>query len=892
MAKIRYIKDNQEEIVFPVTHERGVLDSNGANLETKLLGKQATLISGTNIKTLNGISLLGSGNLALNGSNIIYTGEDGDATIIYGDTVDQCLKGLDDQAAYVISNYQYKINDLDAIRAGAAAGATAYQKPSTGIPKSALASAVKTSLEKADTALQPSALNGYATEGYVDEEVYDAVSGKQDTLVSGTNIKTINGETLLGSGNIEVAESIDTVEVSVDSNTGTPSATASVSGSTLTMAFHNLKGETGATGPQGIQGPQGNTGSSVDYPYELVNNLTTDDAEKGLTAAMGAKLDNVNKTNVPIPSGGKVIYHYINSSLNWTTNGYHRSLIIDVVAGERYLVTAKDDHDAVYTFLTSRAQTHSTGAAAPVVDGTTNVTIPMGTTVEIEIPETCICLCFRGCTSQAQYNQSSTLLCPSTLVRFEHLNDVVDRLQENKLLPYISAYGNGMTYGGSDWLLDVIPKRSYRLHTLTPDVAMSSITGGSATATLIIRFDVGDSVALASAAVAFRDYYTVTVPEGASKMRFDVRCDIGEYFAMSVELLAEGNGTSILALNPDSEFRPKVFAARKRYYTSTDTSEAHPLTFLHLSDIHGNWTNVARYLEFAKYYDSYFDGLINTGDTVVDKLSDGVSGYAALTGVENVMVVIGNHDTRGNRGGADWQDNINLPAYNALIAPFVSNWGVTQPTDAATFGYCYYYKDYTAKNVRLIVVDIMAYDDTEDTWLRATLSAARTAGLHVLIATHYAGARRSSEASEQRVFDKIACNYTTLYPFGSASVNLTNYNTSAYKMTVAVKDFLDEGGHFAGYIQGHYHADFIAKVNEDSRQLIYSIGSSKAGEVRDYNHIVGTRNQDEFQIVAVDTKNTIVKLFKVGAHIDRYARTKGSVCVDYTTGDLLGEGYF
>ena len=31
------------------------------------------------------------------------------------------------------------------------------------------------------------------------------VSGKQDTLVSGTNIKTINGETLLGSGNIAIS---------------------------------------------------------------------------------------------------------------------------------------------------------------------------------------------------------------------------------------------------------------------------------------------------------------------------------------------------------------------------------------------------------------------------------------------------------------------------------------------------------------------------------------------------------------------------------------------------------------------------------------------------------------------------------------------------------------
>jgi len=46
------------------------------------------------------------------------------------------------------------INDLATIRSGASAGATAYQKPSGGIPQSDLSSAVQTSLGKADTALQ------------------------------------------------------------------------------------------------------------------------------------------------------------------------------------------------------------------------------------------------------------------------------------------------------------------------------------------------------------------------------------------------------------------------------------------------------------------------------------------------------------------------------------------------------------------------------------------------------------------------------------------------------------------------------------------------------------------------------------------------------------------
>ena len=38
------------------------------------------------------------------------------------------------------------------------------------------------------------------------------------------------------------------------------------------------------------QGLQGNTGSSVEYPYELVNNLTTNDPTKGLSAAQGKVL--------------------------------------------------------------------------------------------------------------------------------------------------------------------------------------------------------------------------------------------------------------------------------------------------------------------------------------------------------------------------------------------------------------------------------------------------------------------------------------------------------------------------------------------------------------------------------------------------------------------------
>ncbi len=47
----------------------------------------------------------------------------------------------------------------------------------------------------------PTANTHASSKKYVDDSLSSGLSGKQDTLVSGTNIKTLNGQTLLGSGN-------------------------------------------------------------------------------------------------------------------------------------------------------------------------------------------------------------------------------------------------------------------------------------------------------------------------------------------------------------------------------------------------------------------------------------------------------------------------------------------------------------------------------------------------------------------------------------------------------------------------------------------------------------------------------------------------------------------
>ena len=118
--------------------------------------KGATAIQ--EVKTINGQSIVGSGNIEIKGGSDV-------------DTSDFATKEE-------LNDKQDKINDLDAIRSGAAKGATALQS----VPAE------------------------YVTE----TELNIKVAGKQDALVSGSNIKTINGQSIIGSGNITIEGGGDT----------------------------------------------------------------------------------------------------------------------------------------------------------------------------------------------------------------------------------------------------------------------------------------------------------------------------------------------------------------------------------------------------------------------------------------------------------------------------------------------------------------------------------------------------------------------------------------------------------------------------------------------------------------------------------------------------------
>ena len=69
--KIKDAKDlSTNELIYFKGHAQATYMSDGATVEDAVNDKQNTLISGTNIKTINGNSILGEGDITIEGGSI------------------------------------------------------------------------------------------------------------------------------------------------------------------------------------------------------------------------------------------------------------------------------------------------------------------------------------------------------------------------------------------------------------------------------------------------------------------------------------------------------------------------------------------------------------------------------------------------------------------------------------------------------------------------------------------------------------------------------------------------------------------------------------------------------------------------------------------------------
>jgi hypothetical protein len=164
--------------------------------QSALNAKQDTLVSGTNIKTVNGTSVLGSGNISIS-SAVAWGGVTG--TLSNQTDLQTALDGKVDENSSITGATKTKITyDAKGLVTAGADATTADIADSTN--------------RRYVTDAQSTVIGNTSGTNTGDNATNSQYSGlatsKQDTLLSGTNIKTINSTSLLGSGNVAVEPTI------------------------------------------------------------------------------------------------------------------------------------------------------------------------------------------------------------------------------------------------------------------------------------------------------------------------------------------------------------------------------------------------------------------------------------------------------------------------------------------------------------------------------------------------------------------------------------------------------------------------------------------------------------------------------------------------------------
>ena len=292
------------------------------------------------------------------------------------------------------------------------------------------------------------------------------------------------------------------------------------------------------------------------------------------------------------------------------------------------------------------------------------------------------------------------------------------------------------------------------------------------------------------------------------------------------------------------------------------------LCLLHFSDIHSDSINLSRVIEYYNDHSSDIDNVLFTGDYVLNDYRDGMAFWTGVSGAENILGVIGNHDatnTSDHYGTGVTQANlISRYFYN------IANWGVTQAE-----GKTWWYKDYATKGIRLIGLNT-SVDSTNAadqlSWLTTVLADAITNNYSVIITEHF-----------PLNGEKKDTNFTSL------DDEINSAHTVGQDIVDAVDDFIDNGGEFICYLNGHTHFDFVVSANSTHPQIGVAVTTAKNedGCYGDQARKRNTRSNDAFNLVSIDPIGKLVKVVRVGANVDHYLRPRDIMTFNYLTGKVI-----
>lgn len=327
----------------------------------------------------------------------------------------------------------------------------------------------------------------------------------------------------------------------------------------------------------------------------------------------------------------------------------------------------------------------------------------------------------------------------------------------------------------------------------------------------------------------------------------------------------------IIGINNEEETLMKLRQLSTHRSLST-TLETQPLVLLHFSDLHSNDRALNRIINFRDYYSAYIDDTLHTGDNVASNYSESFI-FGSVSGSENILNVIGNHDTwNPSASGTDydqWHFASESESYTKYFEPFVSNWSATTIS-----GKCYYYKDYPNKNVMLIVLDCMHETTDQLNWFISTLNTAKTNGRHVVIASHVIMGDVRNMTYLDSGFDNPLYPRTIEHSYG-----FPMYAASGF--IDAVDSFVSGGGVVAVWLAGHMHNDTLATYHDVLNIAVTTAGAYSSLGVTTDKRVRGTKSEDAFNVMGVDTVAGYLYLMRVGMNYNAAMKRVDTLCWDY-----------
>lgn len=396
----------------------------------------------------------------------------------------------------------------------------------------------------------------------------------------------------------------------------------------------------------------------------------------------------------------------------------------------------------------------------------------------------------------------------------------------------------------------------------------------------------------------FKDGHVITKKFDSSD--YDGVIDDVDDLQADTALLQKACANNIINRNKD--MNDGVYAACG-WHRPTNTSKQFCL--LMGADIHGDATRMNSMVEYLNAVDA-FDAGILLGDIAGNTWQDDAVFYTdAISNTQKpLLTVIGNHDAgEGNTIATSYTNVADLVA--KFITPNIDYADLASGEYPS--GKSYYYKDFDAYGIRLIVLNSYEYPSDNDgvnflyvrgsncwsqeqvDWFISILDSTPTT-YGVIVATHFTPSRiaitlndpfTSSTMKYQtyNVITMLTNDSATMLPeivnawINGASLSKTydfTVDGSWENITVSA-DFTNRGtGEFIAWIGGHLHMSLIAAIYGFTDQKVFLINStSMTAQGGDLPRKVGTRSEDALCALAVDRSNKTVKLFNVGAHFTK-----------------------